>query len=1429
MKKALTLILLLFSFTVLKAQEGTEEKESPYLPELMNASWFKAIFETNPDYFNVKKEFEAYVKANPHVRSKQRRDVERWLDKSAFFLDEHGKVNAPRSILPAKTIAPKNNSAFRTTAVTYPYSGSWKMVGPFQFKESNIAVTKGSAAVFGGYCIMARMNPADTNMIFASYQTGGLWRTADNGNNWELVDVNLGKQAMIDLDVVTADPDYMYACSNSNVFKSSDAGENWAAVVTDPGTVWDIAASPTDINKVVVRTSNALRYTSDGGVTWTNILTGLANLSAPWNNHSSEILYWDPADNDRVFYADYAENSSTVRIYVSTDAGISFTLDKTINMVTPGRFAAGSVTAWVKIMKASTMTDSLYLAIGEGVGGAYSHNTTYIQVYDIVAKDTVDGWKLDRNIHHGDIAMSTTDHNHVVSGTYSPSVTYVSTDGGKTSVSSGQMHPDIRTIDIVQDKVVVGNDGQIATYRLGDIANLRCISDKISNVELWGFSASEFSDFMVGGENHGPITAREPSSSGVWWNMGGADSGAEGINQNDDRWWIGHWGYGFNVYERTGPYTTRSYSATINPAGMDRTLTYHPHYTKRMVTYNGNQANTLVQSNDNGITASTLATFSDNVFRVEVSRTNSAYVYAVVGKGNNNNLWKSVDSGRTFINITPTLAQSGNQTNIADIALCDTSENVLFVAYANNQTACKILQSNDGGTTYNNITGTGLPANAITKMGYQRGTSNHLYVALSDAGIYHKKDGETNWQMLGNGLVVCTANWFNFNYPNNTIILGTNRGAWEHALAEPSRLRVQFTAASDLVSACSNNQMQFKSNSIIPQGSTATYLWTFQNGTPATSTSPDPLVTFSGTGYKNVSLEVTADGTTQTLSMASLIKAEGCADCHQADQVAGNAASFSTTAPTASPVTITGYTDLATTNSFTITGWIRPKATHLDYAALFMAQNESSSCGLNFRGTNSFQVGLHWKGTSYWSYNTGLVAVPNEWNHIALVVYPDSALLYVNGKSYKYNVPFVTANFQDILIGGFPTRGDRNYDGLFDEVRIYNRSLSKDEIRALRHLTVMDVTTENGLIGYLQFNDIKDCIFDKKRAAAVANRTFNSTNYAVSTAPVAGGISEKKSITATGTYNYTQPEVAINFPSGTVPNGDVWVTRLNTLPFTIDNTFSYPQDKYYIVNNYGSNTTFNSAAFTFKNVSLPYPSYVDGKKMYLIKRGDNKDSLVHWSGNLDSAQLSSNGSTQIDVPFNQPQITSFSQFLIHAGNFVVLPIKITYFNAQLTTKNAALLSWKFEDTEASKVELLHSINGVDFTSVYIALKDAGVHTMEFQHTNLMAGRHFYRLKVTEITGIVSYSTIEVVTVKGNGKISIHPNPVSKGIVYIKNGEAAKGVIHFYDIAGRLVQKNNLTGQVNQTIQVSSMQAGTYIISILFEDKQVETTLIEVVR
>ena len=79
-------------------------------------------------------------------------------------------------------------------------------------------------------------------------------------------------------------------------------------------------------------------------------------------------------------------------------------------------------------------------------------------------------------------------------------------------------------------------------------------------------------------------------------------------------------------------------------------------------------------------------------------------------------------------------------------------------------------------------------------------------------------------------------------------------------------------------------------------------------------------------------------------------------------------------------------------------------------------------------------------------------AVTAEWTHVATTYDGSTMRLYINGvlQSQTLNVSGVldTDSFTSVHIGQHPTNGEY-YDGLIDDMRIYDRALSADEIAAL--------------------------------------------------------------------------------------------------------------------------------------------------------------------------------------------------------------------------------------------------------------------------------------------------------------------------------------------------------------------------------------------
>ena len=76
------------------------------------------------------------------------------------------------------------------------------MIGPV---NSNTTGYSGSGN-HGGYVYLNRLDPTNTNKMFAAFLTGGLWVTTDGGTNWTLTDTNMPDEIYNDIDVCTRYP-----------------------------------------------------------------------------------------------------------------------------------------------------------------------------------------------------------------------------------------------------------------------------------------------------------------------------------------------------------------------------------------------------------------------------------------------------------------------------------------------------------------------------------------------------------------------------------------------------------------------------------------------------------------------------------------------------------------------------------------------------------------------------------------------------------------------------------------------------------------------------------------------------------------------------------------------------------------------------------------------------------------------------------------------------------------------------------------------------------------------------------------------------------------------------------------------------------------------------------------------------------------------
>ncbi|HLZ86785.1 MAG TPA: LamG-like jellyroll fold domain-containing protein [Puia sp.] len=1259
-------------------EEGENESAETAL-EHAKQKWFRLMQKPNADYFAIQRKFLRYFRKHANEGSGPKEYGASWLKTKLFYLNARGRVQAPPSI--DYNRLPKGYP-MSVSGVTDTMSGDWRMVGP-----RNTFTTLALSGTNGGYAYCVRMDPTNPNKLFISFITGGLWVSADNGNSWHLADANMPANAYYDIDVCRAHNSTVYAVSSGAVIKSTDGGMSWRATTLNStnysGQGYDIAASPTDSNVVVARWGTNLYRTADGGATWSVIRSGLNTTFNIWDcNINGEILDWDNSNDHTVYLTDRPDNQNYVTVYKSTDAGASFSLLQTLTLPSS---ANGAVTAWSKVCTATNDTSTVYILIGSGANSSsgiaaqlfkldIATGTILLQRINMISGANTSYGSTNAFVH-GDIAMDIHNENNIVWGCYSQTNAQYSTDNGATfSMSDLSVHFDLRTMFMMDGKVILGTDGSVVLST--DSGNhFTIVSNSISNQELWGFGSAFNSDILAAGCDHGPLAIRDYEAPGGWYQVLGADQGNSDVNPLDS---VTVYSNGYDTYHvtRTGIKTFRTSSQQIDPGGIYsyfNTLQFHPNLYHTLITHDAGQyptsvaqatrdiwKNSLVRSDDNGLTVKVVHTFQNPLFREKMCMSDTNRIYVVVGLANSK-LMKTTDGGAIWTDITPASSVTGaGVTNISDLAVSDVNPNEIWVTYSGVQNTCQVLHSTNGGVSYVNLTTATLTSNPVTRIIFQRGTNGGVYVG-NVSGIYYRNDNMPDWVLLGNGLPQMDMRFMFINYSKEKILIGTSRGAWDHDLYEHSSTSAQISASTQRPN-CQSPLVQFKDYSVVSnKGKAVTYSWSFPGGNPATSTLQNPLVSYAGdsSGLHSVSLTVTDQYGTSTQTLPNFIYCDGT-NCPpfvapKADTVAGNALDLT---PAGDPVIALSPMPIKS-NTFTITLWTKPRGLQQVFSQIISSNTPNTLFGIGISYPGNYINNLNLTFTSnsvvFWQQST-LNLAADQWNHVALTYTPDSVSIYLNGGA-PWTIPAASSStpsgFPPIDLSEAPVTVNAdihgqggNYKGQIDEICFYNYALSQEDIREKMHLTRAP-GRDSGLVGYYQFNQYNpaiDTLYDAMGHGTAS--AVSPSNISPSTVPVASGVSYGiPNVNAPGVYAFPGTGLALTFPGPVVPNGEIVVSRLNSLPDSLPALYKSVGNQYWVVRNWGANagfTALTSARFTGNNIDP-----IDSTRHHvpaLFLRSAN-EYLDNWTP-LCSPATPSSGNTDTAVFGSSCNDTSFGQFFI---------------------------------------------------------------------------------------------------------------------------------------------------------------------------------------
>ncbi|MEO0044329.1 MAG: hypothetical protein RL329_3777, partial [Bacteroidota bacterium] len=1256
-KRLLNVFFMLIAFR-LSAQNNKPELYQPLSPSERLAyrddlpSFVKMTFQAQPNFKQVEAAFEAFEKEEKKEKAEKARkrpktenvpkrnlneeedeDIyevyyERWKRAYKPFVQSDGSIVLPTVAQYKQNILTQNRLNQRRLAPSS--SASWTNIGPketFWLKNDQAAQ---SACPWQVNIYAFDISKSDPSVLYACPETGGVFKTVDKGLNWTACSSNLfnfgGTAGAVEIH--PTDPNTVYVGINAFLWKSTNGGDTWTDLTNCTATgVNDIAISPTDPNLVMIAADNGFFRSTDAGSTWTQIYTTAC--------YDIEL---NPTDATHVFIL--KSDGTNNQFFKSTDSGASFTLKSMgYSTLLKGRLTvtAADGNRIYALCLSSTNPPKLLKSADEG--------ETWSDINATFCTGGISDATGGQGYYDLSIAASQTNANELIFGLCSTTKA-VSTDAGTTFTYTNlggycgdfALHPDLQEAKAIMNNGVmetwVSTDGglTLSTDFLTSTTNALARNNGIYSTNFWGYSQGWNEDIMVGGRYHNGNTAlADFYPSGKALRMGGAEAGTGYVLHGTSRAVVFSDSKGMILPPTFYDYgQTITYNKFPNEDGYGfnaSNLVIHPLYYKQQ--YLG-EGNSLWLTKDNGITFEVVRDFGSKVRRFEISRSNPLVFYLATDAGFN----KSSDGGTTWTSVS---LPSGRSSGSLYLAINPNNDQELWIAFKNISGTGKVYQSTDGGSSWTNQDGTILGSLKIKNIIH---TGGAIYIAADDDNgrVFYRSNSATNWTDFSTNLPISMdiLKMLPF-YRDGKLRIAGNRGIWETAL-ESEVAPLALPAVDKPSSTCTRDTFYFDDYSILKHAG-ATWAWSF-SPTPqyvSSASARNPKVVFGAIGNYAVTLTVTNSTGTSTKTIANMITVTSDGNC-ELSSVIGKAMSLTVNGDKLdTPLLNLNKDDGRLNNEITLMAWVKPNGIQSAYTSII--GTTSGSVELLIQDNN--KLGLSWNGNQR-SWSSGLTLASNEWAHVALVANGTNLKLYLNGKeAINTTTPVALDLATTWIIGMDRDWTSRTFKGLIDEVCLYNRALTINELREKMHL-IKNPASEVGLKGYYQFDETSGVVWNK--ALNSSTNFTGAATRATSTAPVAVGTSQRINVATGGIKDFTNSNVSFELPvSAILPNGDIVVSELNAAPDQLPTGGTPLSTKYWIVNNYGTNPNFTPLLnLKFKNLSSlssPAPNY----KLY--RRNFNADGAT-WATTLDGGDDLASNTLTFTPAAACIGITSFGQLTI---------------------------------------------------------------------------------------------------------------------------------------------------------------------------------------
>ena len=891
MIKFSALFVSFFVFHVVAAQYSYPEPrinpDDPSLP-----GWVKEMYGSNPDVYRVDAGRNRYFEAQNNKHDVYTRWYKRWRRYIAPFVTDAGRITMPT---PAERLAASNSHNTNRDA------GEWSFLGPNRHLSSKYNPADPHVLISeqaNVYCF--DRCEAQPNTMFCGTESGGVYKSTDGAATWTYATKNLSVESVSAIAVNPADADEVLFSSSGVIWRSNDGGTTWnptgnAAFQALNIQVWQFAWHPQTNNTLFAGTNLGLYRSDDAGLSWTQIFTG-----------ECMSVCFKPNDAQTMYALRYNATTRIADFYKSVDGGATFSVRNAGWFEVPaadaglienlgGRIAvteANPERVYVLLVGSSQASAALQLA---GTIGVYSSSNSgeswsfpHGQMgmpYDQAAHPNLmdfDGQSSNYNqiYYNTAFACSQLEENRLLIGGLN---LWRSEDGGASYTPVGGyigdlplMHVDLQEFHVYKtgastEEFWFSSDGGLNISTDWAISH-ESRTEGIGAVNFWGIDQGWNDDILVGGRYHnGNAASNTHYGRGNFLALGGGEAPTGYVNYSPEQ----------KTYfsDINGRILPDSFNGIVRGFDMntDPNESYYDNASSRVlfdpyywnVAYLGKD-NQLYKSTDGGSSFGPVYTFTangnDDVLWIEQGQSNPNVFYAQVLVNNISRLYKSTDGGVTFNQLSLPLS---NRELYFTIGYENASE--VWLGFPGGANGNKVYKSVDGGATWQNLSTVQLNGLNIKAIAHQAGTNGGVYVAGLRDLVYYRDNAMTEWMEVGTGLPAASypLRIMPF-YKKNKLRLGMwNIGIWENDLEVESDIIAGF-ASNFRNFTCPGDTIWFTDRSVSPEE--ALLQWSFPGGIPQTSTERSPKVVYTTTGAFDVSLIVSYNGNSDTLTRSVFIE-----------------------------------------------------------------------------------------------------------------------------------------------------------------------------------------------------------------------------------------------------------------------------------------------------------------------------------------------------------------------------------------------------------------------------------------------------------------------------------------------------------------------------------------------------------------------------